>query len=673
MPLTRARSGEQRQMTHLDYRPDVDGLRGIAVLLVVAFHAFPDHVSGGFVGVDIFFVISGFLITKIIASNLATDSFSFGAFYARRVKRIFPALLLVLLASYIAGWFTLFPSEFKQLGRHIAAGAGFASNIVLWSESGYFDNLADTKPLLHLWSLGIEEQFYIVWPLVLWLGWKRRINLLAIAVALALTSFTINIVTVRNDLVATFYWPHTRFWELLVGAILALRAGTAPSGGPPPPPSGALRRASSALGLALIVVATLAVTKDRDFPGWWALLPVLGAALLISSAPQSWANRVVLSNRGLVWVGLVSFPLYLWHWPLLSFARIVEGETPAAGIRVAAVLAAVMLAWLTYRLVERPIRFGPGNKRKTIVLLVSMVLIGAAGYNAYHRGGLEFRAVARAVTDSGHAGGAGVTLVRECGLGAAEKPRFADCVQDPRPPIRYALLGDSKAASLFAGLVRTSTTSGRWLFIGGNGPQGTPVPVISDDEVYRAHQPLTRLAVRSIAENPSIEKVLLVTATRSLFKLGNDTGIDDLETSGHYDRALQGLQRTIDAFAQAGKKVVILVDNPTLPHPEDCLGRVKRSEADKYFLPRATHPKCYLPLDRHLALSRKYRALLAELAQRNPGVVSLVDATDIMCDAPTATCAISKNGRLMYSFTDHVSDHAAGLIGARVNEVLNRP
>lgn len=185
-------------LTHPKYRPDIDGLRAIAILSVVGFHAFPVWVKGGFVGVDIFFVISGFLISTIIFDNLERNTFSFIEFYSRRIKRIFPALLVVLIACFAFGWFTLFAEEYKQLGKHIAAGVGFVSNFVLWNESGYFDKAVETKPLLHLWSLGIEEQFYIAWPLLLWVVWKRNLNLLTTTIAVAAMSFVLNIRGCQN-------------------------------------------------------------------------------------------------------------------------------------------------------------------------------------------------------------------------------------------------------------------------------------------------------------------------------------------------------------------------------------------------------------------------------------------------------------------------------------------
>ena len=379
------------------------------MLSVVCFHAFPIGLKGGFIGVDIFFVISGFLISTIIFENLDKGTFSFSEFYARRINRIFPALILVLISCFAFGWFELLADEYKQLGKHIAAGAGFVSNFVFWNESGYFDNSAETKPLLHLWTLGIEEQFYIVWPLLLWAAWKRKFNLLSLTLVITSLSFALNIKGLHSDAVATFYSPQTRFWELLIGSTLAYvtlykpnllatkkqKLNTylnaiiyAPSS---QSNDNTLRNTQAILGVTLIGIGLLLITKERHFPGTWALLPTLGAVLIISAGSQAWLNRVILSNRILVWFGLISFPLYLWHWPLLSFARIVESETPSSIIRITAVIFSILLAWLTYKFIEKPIRFGKFGNTKTIVLAVLMVVIGSIGYFTYKYDGLGFR------------------------------------------------------------------------------------------------------------------------------------------------------------------------------------------------------------------------------------------------------------------------------------------
>jgi peptidoglycan/LPS O-acetylase OafA/YrhL len=194
-----------------EYRADIDGLRGVAILSVVGFHAFPQLVRGGFVGVDVFFVISGYLISSIIFRSLSQGRFTLRAFYARRIQRLFPALIVVLVACFAVGWLTLLANEYKQLGKHIAGGAGFSANLILWSESGYFDPAAELKPLLHLWSLGVEEQSYIAWPLLLFLAWKRRLSLLSLTLFVIAVSFWLNVSTSRTNPVAAFYSPIPRF------------------------------------------------------------------------------------------------------------------------------------------------------------------------------------------------------------------------------------------------------------------------------------------------------------------------------------------------------------------------------------------------------------------------------------------------------------------------------
>ena len=300
--------------------PDIDGLRAIAVLSVVGYHASPLWFKGGFIGVDIFFVISGFLISTIIFENLRGGTFSLVDFYGRRIDRIFPALIIVLTACFVAGWLLLLPDEYKQLGRHIAGGAGFVSNFILWNESGYFDNAASTKPLLHLWSLGIEEQFYIVWPVFLWALWKGNLNWLAAVLTLAAVSFVLNVRDVHSDPVAAFYSPQTRFWELLVGSSLAyltlyegetIRAFRRRCESLIGQPSFAdlsdrhqLRNVQALLGMAAIISGVVLITRDSPFPGTWALLPTFGAALVIAAGSKAWFNRAILANPVLVWLAL---------------------------------------------------------------------------------------------------------------------------------------------------------------------------------------------------------------------------------------------------------------------------------------------------------------------------------------------------------------------------------
>ena len=380
-------------MTNKNYRPDIDGLRAVAVLAVVLFHAFPTQMPGGFIGVDIFFVISGYLISGIIFSEQASGQFSFSNFYSRRIRRIFPALLLVLISCSVAGWWVLLTDEYAQLGKHMAASAGFVQNWILWQESGYFDQAADLKPLLHLWSLGIEEQFYVFWPVILCVLHKNKLNSLLMAVLLLVASLVLCVVMTQTSLTAAFYSPFTRFWEFLLGALLAWhslnRAQTSTLLVLAKWP-----QALSVLGVLFIIAALLLLDRNRDFPGAWALLPAVGVSLIIYAGPHAFVNRLFLANRLMVFGGLISYPLYLWHWPLLSFGRILVNQPLGVESRVLLLLASVALAWLTYRLLEQPIRTRYFKNNVIVGVLVALMLtVGGFGYWLFQQGGLASRAV----------------------------------------------------------------------------------------------------------------------------------------------------------------------------------------------------------------------------------------------------------------------------------------
>lgn len=389
------------RQTHLAYRADIDGLRAIAVVAVLLFHGFPARFPAGFVGVDIFFVISGYLISNIIFSELDTGSFSIVRFYERRVRRIFPALLVVLIACCVVGWIVLLADEYAQLGKHVFGGATFISNLLLWGESGYFDSSADTKPLLHLWSLGIEEQFYLFWPVILYFCYKRKRNLFAITITIALASFCWNLAQTPAHQTAAFYSPLSRFWELLVGAALAWWQSRFKFDGSSPTHI-AYRESLSWAGLLLLVSSLVLINKQSAFPGFWALLPVGATAAFIFAGPKAWLNRFVLSNRLMVGVGLTSYPLYLWHWPLLSFARILENQTPSGVTRLSLLCVALALAWVTYVFIEKPIR-ALATKSSVLVrnLLIVMAVVAVFGDMIFLSNGFKARSV---VVDSAEKG-----------------------------------------------------------------------------------------------------------------------------------------------------------------------------------------------------------------------------------------------------------------------------
>jgi peptidoglycan/LPS O-acetylase OafA/YrhL len=369
----------------LTYRPDVDGLRAVAVLAVVGYHAFPSLVPGGFIGVDVFFAISGFLISTILIRSIKSSQFSYYEFYAGRFRRLAPALLLVLVACLGGGWLTLLATEYQQLGKHVAAGGGFIANLVYWAESGYFDTTAVSKPLLHLWSLGVEEQFYFVWPALLALTWRHKGRFLKAILMIALISFIVNVGFARVDPIATFFSPFSRFWELMLGALLAWRAATAGQTSLLPGNLG------SAVGFSIIVLVSLLFTSHHPYPGVWALLPTIAACLIISSSSESWVNRVVLSSRPVVAIGLVSYPWYLWHWPLLSFAQILNDGPCSVPVRLVLVATSLVLAGATYIIVERPIRAARGNRLLPPALAFALVVVAGAGLLVYAEEGFQAR------------------------------------------------------------------------------------------------------------------------------------------------------------------------------------------------------------------------------------------------------------------------------------------
>ena len=375
------------------YRPDIDGMRALAVLAVVAYHYSPANLPGGFIGVDIFFAISGYLITGILVKATEENQFpTFGRllsdFYQRRIRRIFPSLIVVLITCLAIGWLVLFSEEYARLGKYVAAGAGYVENFVLWNEAGYFDHASIDKTLLHLWSLAVEEQFYIAWPLLLWVITRRRWPLLGSIALIGAATFALNVGLVFSGYVTqAFYSPVSRTWELMVGAWLAVahRHGL--------PLISRWGTVQSWAGVAFIVAGLALISPTSAFPGFWVLLPVLGTGLIINAGPNTFLNGHLLSWRPAVWIGLISYPLYLWHWALLSLVVIVFGDNDPTFRHVSRIVllsASFLLAWLTYRYFEIPVR--RSQKTFTAVgLTAAVAVLGATGLVIFMASGVPDR------------------------------------------------------------------------------------------------------------------------------------------------------------------------------------------------------------------------------------------------------------------------------------------
>ena len=672
----------QENLSHPKYRPDIDGLRAVAVLAVVAFHAFPRWMPGGFVGVDIFFVISGYLISTILLENLARDTFSFTTFYMRRIRRIFPALAVVLAASFAFGWYSLFADEFASLGKHMAAGAGFVANLALWYEAGYFDTASELKPLLHLWSLGIEEQFYLVWPLLLWLVWKKKFNPLTVIVLLLAASFVANVVFISRDVTATFYAPYTRFWELLAGALLAWlvvhRSSVAETWRrqcdrllarviyrePPINDGRTLDNVLSFAGCALLVLGFWKITKATPFPGAWAVLPVAGAFCVIAAGQRAWLNRVLLSNRVAVFFGLISFPLYLWHWPLLSFARIIEGGTPARSVRIVAVLTAIVLAWLTWRFIERPLRFGGNGKIKAIALAVTVAALGCVGYLIYRMEGFPERAAHQPFRIAQPDWIMENRVRRDAfceQLFVTDGFNPSHCRITPNlPDPAIVLVGDSMAWHFFHGLDQHAREHGVGVLALNQGGCAALLGLIwHKDEGTLCAQTFNK-SLELALHNPSVKTVIF--GHYPYYWLDSETHFLHAPPPEHNDAAYtryiqDNLRRTFSALLAQGKHIVYVANNSWFSfNPRtDCIARRFRPP---------TRTICAEPREDWLAnVDARLRAaidgVLAEFPQ-----VQVFDLASAICDEER--CWAMKGGKLLYRDEGHLSNDGSDLVAEKL-------
>ena len=646
------------------YRADIDGLRAIAVLGVVGYHAFPGLVPSGFVGVDVFFVISGFLITRNIAGALTVGTFSIGDFYSRRIRRIFPALATVLLATYAIGWAVLFSDEFTQLGKHVAAGAAFVSNLVFQQESGYFDYSSDTKPLLHLWSLGIEEQFYIVWPLTLWALWaSARRPAIIVAVMTAASVIACILVTPR-DQTAAFYSPFFRIWELTCGAWLALVP--APWARPAATPV-------VLLGLALIGATMFVPIDPAAFPGWWAILPVTGSCLVIAGGPKGPLSIAVLSNRLLVFVGLISYPLYLWHWPLLTFARILDGPLPSRSVRAVLVIVSVVLAWLTFAFIEQPLRRTARARASVYALTASMAVVAIAGVTAYSQDGLGFRPAARWAQP--YVDSMRVSPRRAACIDIRDAHRRPDawyCRLNPQGSAsRVFVFGDSHGVSLLPAFEQVAIDQGRDMLI--TGFSGCPpllgIDSVRADQEARNCRALNERVLAYVSEQKFTDVVLV--GAWSYYTDGDysgenvnllTTGSTALSLAGSRQAFEQGVAETLSRYAAAGVRVHVVEKVPSqLGVAPDLIRSVAISNDD----PAEVIRRVSVPHAEHRRLMQYVSSVFERQGLRGgaQGAASLIELDAVYCEG--GVCPFGRPGTSYYMDNNHLTV-AGALLAAPV-------
>jgi peptidoglycan/LPS O-acetylase OafA/YrhL len=646
-------------MQTLKYRADIDGLRGLAILAVVTFHAFPKLLQGGFVGVDIFFVISGFLISNIIFDNLDSGSFSFKDFYSRRIKRIFPALIAVLLFCLIFGWFLLLPDEFMALGKHVTAGSGFLSNFILWREVGYFDGASETKPLLHLWSLSIEEQFYILWPFFIWLIWKKRSRVLSAITIVALMSFLFCLIQVHNAPAQAFYSPVARFWEILIGSLLAYLLKYKPS----LVAHKSLQQANlkSLVGFILVCVGAVFLNKQSVFPGGWALLPTFGTFLMISAGPEAWFNRIVLSNRILVAVGLMSYPLYLWHWPLLTFTRILNFNPPSYAVITLIVVMSFLLAWLTNILIEKKIRF----LRHWVLppaMAMSLASVAGFGFFVFQKEGLispaqkEMPDILRANLDQISWEKYFHDISEKYPPCEPQKIRnlqlmfnkdIVRCRQTVKNNSKHsiALIGDSHAEHLFAGIAQEISPHENLVYFTGS---CMPFLGLTGEGCQNMNETLEHI----IAE-PSVHTVIIAGYWGYDLRLPIFRWMVDSKNLDRFGFFKESLEKTMRALVSAGKNVIFAYDTPPLSfNAKKCIRVLIK--------PDTIHGDCVVTRDYVEQFQKDYRKIADEVLTQFPEIKKW-DPIKLLCGQDV--CPILKAGHLMYLDDSHITTFTSLMIG----------
>lgn len=542
----------------LRYRPDIDGLRAVAIILVVLFHCGVSAVPGGFIGVDIFFVISGFLIGGIISKEITAGTFSFYQFYLRRIRRIAPALFFMLMVLLLLGYLLLSPLELSQLAKYSMAVFLSVPNMLLLKSGDYFSADADLNPLLMTWSLGIEEQFYIVLPFILLLAVRLRRTMTGVVLLLSLLSLAGCLWLTPLSSTQAFYLLPTRAWELGAGVLLALWQ--------PRPVTGRLASLCHLAGWLLIIGATLLLSHSDRFPGWLALLPVLAACLMIGA--RSPLNQRLLENAPMRFIGKISYSWYLWHWPLLSLARICSDRPLSIWQALSICAVALVIAWLSWRFIEQPFRRTRSGTRWLIPgYCASSLLAAGAMVLLWQSGGLKSR-VSEAVMLGDEWKVAAQRDPCLLDYGATRPARDAQCQPQSDTPA-IALIGDSHAAALASNVADYARRQQKPLF-----------------QLTKASCPFLLDATRAMPQKPQHAQQCLDFNQRVLPIILSDK-IDEVVISAFWAAGLStqpgsgfrslrdpaqdnlqalksGLDTVVAQLLAAGKKITLIDDVPTI-------------------------------------------------------------------------------------------------------------
>jgi peptidoglycan/LPS O-acetylase OafA/YrhL len=610
----------------MKYRTDIDGLRGLALIAIVLFHMDITLFGGGFIGLDLFFVISGFLITFIMEDSIAKNNFSLREFYLKRVRRIFPSFLILLVSMLAIGFAVLLNNEFILMGKSVFNASFFWSNVWQGGQAGYFDKASELKPLLHLWSLAVEVQFYLLWPLIFILvpGKLRTKFFLAIMIL----SFLFSLYCTTFKPVQAYYLLWSRFWQLGAGCLLAMMHAKLDF-------SKDKTNFISGLGFALVLFSIFTFNKTMNYPGWRALVPTIGAVCIISAGPESFLNKKILSNRFMATLGLISYPFYLWHWPLLYFVRTSSFLQPTLTMKIAAIALSFLIAYLSTKFLEKKIRTGPVQKRFSYALIAGQLILVPTGLVAAHFGNF-YKSSDSLQTGVIHK----MYVQKECMFSSEIKKEAHWCESDKRFVNGHLLIGDSHAGALYPGLVKSSHTGESWQVVARAGC--SPHTPGCTDFFFKISDELKK--------HSEINEVLLSFSARMMDEMSarflfNEEGIN------HEPRkiVLETMIRFIDSLSRPGLKIKFLIAPPALlSEPEFCLDRPLSLSENKL--------RCRIPrLEMEEAMSGYY-SLIAEIKKHRPSLI-VVNPTNIFCD--DKECSVVHNQQSFYSYKEHISDLAA--------------
>ena len=622
-----------KKLLTLKYRAEIDGLRALAVVPVILFHAGFEIFSGGFVGVDVFFVISGYLITTILIEDIENNRFSLVNFYERRARRILPSLFFVMFACMPFAWLWMLPSQLKAFSQSIVAVSLFGSNILFDNESGYFDASVEEKPLLHTWSLAVEEQYYLVFPIFLFLAWRFGKNKVFYSIILlAAISLSLSELGWGNKTIANFYLTPSRLWELFAGSITAFiiqKRGVRSN------------NTMSLAGLAAILFAIFTYDKNTPFPSIYALVPVIGVVLFILFAEKKTIVAKLLGTKVFVGIGLISYSAYLWHQPLFAFTKIKMIEDPSMSVMVLLSLLSFVLAVISWKYIEKPFRIKKnyyGRKFIFIPLALSFTIIVVTGYFGNKTDGFKFHFNKILKGDVNHLAFHKLIdtqyvdcLPQSIADNALTWEDFLRCKQTLEGESDWVLLGDSHAEHLFLGLAD-------------NNPDKNIVFYIFDGKPYFDDPQFKDIyEILLIANKPK-----LIFLTMHFVQRINDS-----------NELYENLTKNILKLQKFGHKVVLLGDIPRYKvHPEDCVFAPTIERSMKH---------CSMPISEFNNQKAIFDPILKKIASENK--LTYIPLDSMLCDE--GSCSMINDDTILYRDTNHLNIPGSQLIGSYISKELN--